>query len=117
MKKISFILCLLYILSFEGNALAPQTFNYQAIARDQNGNLWSNKSLTLRIGILEDGWGSNYLELNAHVTEAGTLTELSDLNMKTNITQVTNSIDKIRQINGVSFQWKDQSMKKGAEPE
>ena len=58
-----------------------------------------------------------YLELNAHVTVAGTLTELSDLNMKTNIAQVTNSLDKIKQINGVSFQWKDQTMRKGSESE
>lgn len=54
MKKISLILCSLYLLSFVTVAQVPQTFNYQDIARDQNGNLMGNESLTVRIAILKE---------------------------------------------------------------
>ena len=57
-----------------------------------------------------------YVELNGDVTVAGTLFEASDAKLKTNIEQVTNPLDKLKQINGVSFQWKDQSLRKGAQP-
>lgn len=47
----------------------------------------------------------------ASVTASGTITALdynstSDLNLKTNISKVTNALDLIENINGVSFKWK-----------
>src|SRR6056297_2259809 len=47
------ILCLVAI-TFQGQAQAPAMVNYQAVARDAEGNLLSGASLTVRIGILKD---------------------------------------------------------------
>jgi uncharacterized phage infection (PIP) family protein YhgE len=43
------------------------------------------------------------------------MSEVSDASLKTNIQQVSNSLDKIRQINGVSFDWKEEASPKGVE--
>jgi hypothetical protein len=47
---------------------------------------------------------------NAYITGVTTSTDfdsLSDINFKTNINQITNPLEKVMQIRGVTFNWKD----------
>ncbi|MCK4750563.1 MAG: hypothetical protein KAT15_26075, partial [Bacteroidales bacterium] len=55
MKRNYLIAIALCIFSVSLVAQVSQTFNYQAVARDQNGNLLGDQSLTVRIGIIQDG--------------------------------------------------------------
>ena len=51
MKKLYPLLFTL-LLSAAAGAQAPQSFNYQAIVRDQTGNVVANRSIVLRIAVL-----------------------------------------------------------------
>ncbi len=50
MKKITFTIGILYT-SFYLFAQAPQSINYQAVARDASGNLLNNQTLTVRFSV------------------------------------------------------------------
>lgn len=48
---------------------------------------------------------------NAKVTVYGVVNTLSDIREKTNITPIENALDKINQINGYNYNWKDSDEK------
>ncbi|MCP4126453.1 MAG: collagen-like protein, partial [Gammaproteobacteria bacterium] len=56
MKKLTLTFTILVIIASITFAQAPQSFKYQAIARDVEGNIISNKQISLRISLLQ---GSN----------------------------------------------------------
>jgi len=47
------------------------------------------------------------LKTNGDLTIAGSLSQSSDLNLKEKISNLSNSLEKILQLNGVNFEWKD----------
>src|SRR5688500_4145533 len=50
-------------------AQAPQSFNYQAVARDASGNIWATKNISVRITITNGNGGSSlYQESHAVAT-------------------------------------------------
>jgi hypothetical protein len=54
MKKSFLTIVCSVVLLASAIAQVPQTFSYQAIARDNQGNLISSQSITVRIGILQN---------------------------------------------------------------
>src|SRR5690348_5254661 len=54
MKPIRFILLIMSIAVSPVFAQSPQRFNYQAVARDASGNAVSEKTLGVRISILDN---------------------------------------------------------------
>jgi len=51
MKTITFIVIVLF-LGAAVSAQTPQSFRYQAVARDNSGNILANQSISFRISIL-----------------------------------------------------------------
>ena len=47
-------------------AQAPEKINFQSIIRDKDGVIWSNKSVALKIGILEGGANGTISYLESH---------------------------------------------------
>ncbi|TDG35507.1 hypothetical protein EZJ43_12850 [Pedobacter changchengzhani] len=72
MKKILLIALLCFSLCSFVNAQAPQQFNYQGAARSANGNPLVNKSISIRISILDDSstGTSQYSETRSVTTNA-----------------------------------------------
>jgi hypothetical protein len=58
--------------------------------------------------------GSNYVYINGNVTVAGTITESSSITIKENINPITNALDIISQLSGVTYDRIDGSAKKRA---
>ncbi|MES2430611.1 MAG: tail fiber domain-containing protein [Bacteroidota bacterium] len=56
---------------------------------------------------------SFYILKNGNAWMQGTLTENSDARLKTNIHKVDNALDKIKQLNGYTYNWKDSVMLPG----
>jgi hypothetical protein len=52
MKNLALIL-FAFLLSVTASAQAPQSFQYQAVARDNSGNVLANKAVSFRISILQ----------------------------------------------------------------
>ncbi len=76
MKKIVFLKTLLFLLINTffsiNNAFsqtAPQGFNYQAVARDNAGNLYANQNIRLRLSIQQNG-NNQYIETHNATTNA-----------------------------------------------
>ena len=90
------------------------------LENDQNENSWTifgrpfSSAASSRINIYYDdisGAGTetgNKFQIfgNGDATLAGTLTENSDIRLKTNITPIRNSLSTIGQINGYTYNWK-----------
>ena len=55
---------------------------------------------------------NEFVEFFADVTVVGTIYETSDATLKTEIEPIQNSLEKIQDIRGVSFQWNDENMRK-----
>jgi hypothetical protein len=66
----------------------------------------SNESCTLEIGIANDNDDQLFLNASGGVRCSGTLTQLSDINVKTNISQLPNPLEDLLKLNGVSYAWK-----------
>lgn len=65
MKK--FTLVILFFLAFLlANAQAPQSFNYQAVARDASGNIIANQILAIRISILQGSSSGTLVYQESH---------------------------------------------------
>jgi|GEM_PF-791430 len=65
MKK--FTLIILFFLAFLiANAQAPQSFNYQAVARDASGNIIANQILAIRISILQGSSSGTLVYQESH---------------------------------------------------
>ncbi len=77
MKPILITICLL-ILNIYLFAQPPQSFKYQAIARDASGNILSNKNVSFRISIIKGTITGSaiYTELHSKVTSPFGLVDL-----------------------------------------
>jgi len=53
MKKILSIIVISLVFSISLVAQTPQSFNYQAVARDNSGNILANKNIAIKISILD----------------------------------------------------------------
>ena len=69
--KLLLSIAMIFILAIS-NAQTPQKFNYQAVARDTSGNLFTNKNVSFRISILQGSAdGTNvYQETHQKTTNA-----------------------------------------------
>lgn len=79
MKKIYLVLFLISIISIEFNeimAQVPQSFLYQAEARDSRGKILSEESLSVRVTILQDNITEVYKETHAVQTDINGLFNL-----------------------------------------
>ncbi|MGQ0739405.1 MAG: tail fiber domain-containing protein [Bacteroidota bacterium] len=61
MKKITLLAAVVAILSFAAYGQAPGIFNYQGVARNSVGNVLPNKTITLRLSILDGTTGGPVL--------------------------------------------------------
>lgn len=66
MEKIIIHTIFLVALCFSLNGQSPQSFKYQAIARDMNGDILSNKPISLQISILSGGEHGSILYCEVH---------------------------------------------------
>lgn len=66
-KILLFATAIMMAMSFGAYAQAPEKFNYQGIARDNNGNALANQALGLQISIL-DGSTAEYVETHSATT-------------------------------------------------
>jgi len=66
-KLLTFATAIMMAFSFSANAQAPEKFNYQGIARDNNGHALANQALGLQISIL-DGSTAEYVETHTATT-------------------------------------------------
>jgi uncharacterized protein (TIGR02145 family) len=72
------ILSLILIIPILTAAQAPEKINFQSIIRDKEGVIWSNKAISLKIGILEGGTNGiiSYLETHNKTTDMSGLISL-----------------------------------------
>lgn len=72
------ILSLILIIPILTSAQAPEKINFQSIIRDNEGVIWSNKAVSLKIGILEGGANGtiSYLETHNKTTDMSGLISL-----------------------------------------
>lgn len=54
MKNFFLTMLVFFAVSLSLNAQSPESFNYQAVARDNNGNPIINRTISIRISILDD---------------------------------------------------------------
>ena len=66
----------------------------------------SAESCTLEIGIANDNDDQLFLNATGGVRCSGNLTQLSDINVKTNISQLPNPLESLLKLNGISYAWK-----------
>ncbi len=66
LKKLSFLLTLIFISVSIVEGQAPQAFKYQAVARDGQGNILPNQDISLRIKILSGTSSDNIVYLENH---------------------------------------------------
>lgn len=65
MKKLTLLL-LAFALCWDANAQSPDRVNYQAVARDNAGNVLANQPVSFRISILEGSSGGNTVYSETH---------------------------------------------------
>lgn len=79
--KITKLICvsLFAVLSFQGFSQAPQAFKYQAVARDNSGNILASQAVSFRINILSGSTSgtSVYAETHTATTNAYGLVNLN----------------------------------------
>jgi hypothetical protein len=50
---------------------------------------------------------SNALYVTGNITATGTITASSDARLKTNVNTIVNALEKVKNIRGVNFEWKE----------
>ena len=86
---------------------------YNSITGTENNSSWVNSDPLFVIGNGTDGNNrSNALTVykNGNATLSGTLTENSDSRLKKDIQQIENALEKVSQINGVTYNWNKENM-------
>ncbi len=73
MKKIYHSSVILLILFSSLTAQTPQAFKYQAIVRDNPGNLIANQDVSLRITILQGNISETVGYIDAHISQTNIL--------------------------------------------
>lgn len=66
LKKLLLYLCLLTCKLNSLLGQAPQSFNYQAIARNSSGNILTNQNVSFRISILQSNITGNIIYTETH---------------------------------------------------
>ena len=97
MKRNLLPLLLLMCMQLNLSGQVPQTFNYQAIARDNSGNLLSNSSLTVRIGIIRNDsliWQEDH---------AVTTNELGYFNLEIGDPGAMNGMGTVASFSGITW--------------
>ncbi|MFC2089792.1 tail fiber domain-containing protein [Bacteroidota bacterium] len=94
MKK-SMLFLLFIGLSLSLNSQAPQTINYQAVARDSQGKLLTDKPLTIRIGLLKSTAVVWQEEQTVTTDEFGLFSLKIGDPAANNVTGLADSFDKI----------------------
>ncbi len=69
MKKIVYFSLGFMLLSLYLLAQTPQAFKYQAVARDNAGNLIANQNVSFRISILQGGTGGTAVYIETHLVQ------------------------------------------------
>ncbi len=101
MKQITILFFFALTLTMSGFSQAPQGFPYQAVARDNGGNLIANHNISLRFSILD---GSNVGTTVYQETQTATTNSLGLFNL--NIGQgivVSGTFNAINWANGAKF--------------
>ncbi len=101
MKKSTLLLIFALVLTRYGFSQAPQGFPYQAVARDNGGNLIANHNISLRFSILD---GSNVGTTVYQETQTATTNSLGLFNL--NIGQgtvVSGTFNAINWASGAKF--------------
>jgi hypothetical protein len=73
MKKIICFYFSLVLFGLSGMAQTPQAFKYQAVARDNAGNLIANQNVSFRISILQSGPGGAAVYIETHLVQTNSL--------------------------------------------
>ena len=70
MKKLTITLTMVIVVTITAIAQAPQAFRYQAVARDNAGNVLVNQNVSFQISILEGStsWAAVYVETHDTIT-------------------------------------------------
>jgi hypothetical protein len=79
MKTIYLFTILLFVLPIFGMAQSPEAFNYQAVVRDNSGNIMASQNVSFQVSILETTSAGNsvYTETHAVATNGFGLATLS----------------------------------------
>lgn len=100
------------MLEEEGNdytRLTMKNGNSGALYWDIGGYV-NTTNANARLSFYYQGLGDVlYLKGDGNATLAGTLTQLSDARLKQNIREVPSSLDRITQLKGYQYQWKDKA--------
>lgn len=68
MRRLISTLLILLALTFTIQAQSPQSFSYQAVPRDANGNVMPNQNISLKISIMEGSSSGTVVYAETHTT-------------------------------------------------
>jgi hypothetical protein len=80
-----------------------------ALYRNTDGQVHLNVDDNFYIRDSTAGWAAHFMTDNGNLVLRGALSQYSDLRLKTNIEPVVGSLAKLRLLQCVSFDWKDQT--------
>jgi hypothetical protein len=89
---------------YYGLGINGGTFRYQVGGTGDNHVFYAGTSPTTSNELFR-------IQGNGNAVLAGTLTQLSDVRLKKNIQPLQNSLQKIQQLNGYTYNWKDENNK------
>ncbi len=73
LQKIAFSITVVLMTSVSIYAQVPQGFNFQAVARDANGDILANQDLGVQVSLIKGNEGNNPLYQEAHSVTTNTL--------------------------------------------
>ncbi len=73
MKKILVSIILLLLLQLQTFAVVPEAIKYQAVARDNGGNILANKNIGIRLSILKGNISGTAVYVETHATSSNNL--------------------------------------------
>jgi hypothetical protein len=73
MKKIFASIILLLLLQLQTFAVVPEAIKYQAVARDNGGNILANKNIGIRLSILKGNISGTAVYVETHATTSNNL--------------------------------------------
>lgn len=93
-----------------GNVIIGSTAgNYTAVMTDKLIiDNYSNPSGTT-YPLIDGDFASNTILINGDLEYTGTLTDVSDISLKTNVKPLTNVLENISQIRGIEFDWNNKA--------
>ena len=73
MKKIFASILFLLLLQTTTFAVVPEAIKYQAVARDNGGNILANKNIGIRLSILKGNISGTAVYVETHATSSNNL--------------------------------------------